>query len=234
MTNTVRIPSVALVAILLAAASTRVAPGQEGARPDRDEGHGVGDPESLAALLRPRLPKGWTLSISKRRVALERDDPIELYNGLQLPNFSSEAKRREYLRPNVRREKLVISLSLGDRISQEEYDRIVAKNLLAVAQANASTAKDNAKRRGIRMPVMPDEKLWQKQLEYGFRRTPSFDTGSQSIYIDCEPPGVVYVARPKHLKSVFQFWDKSVEKECQGVLEDLGMIFTTYKEPRQK
>ena len=59
-------------------------------------GSGVTPPlanaESLAELLRPRLPKGWTLLLKDEQVVLERTEPVELYNGLGLPAVNQDAE----------------------------------------------------------------------------------------------------------------------------------------------
>jgi len=178
----------------------------QGFSEDRDES--VLSPERLAARMRPRLSNGWTVAVKGEQVVVERRHVVEVYNGIALPGFSSDAERREHIRPSVRREKFVISLRLGDRVSEEDYKRAFQRNMTAVKEARKDA------RRG---KLMPDAQFWREHPEYGYRQLPSFDTGRQSIYMDCHLYGAPW-----------QFWDEAVAKECLAVIDDLGKLFRPY------
>ena len=56
------------------------------------------DAKSLAAVLRPELPSGWTLEVREDRVIIRRTKPVEVFNEINRPPFESEAELRLLLR----------------------------------------------------------------------------------------------------------------------------------------
>jgi hypothetical protein len=177
------------------------------------------DAGSLAEILRARLPEGWTITQQDERVILERAEPVELYNGLALPGVNQEAEIKLRARPH----KLRISLWLGKHVTAQEFKQIREKNSAAIAQANRDT---DAGRKNT-----PDAKFWEEHPEYGYRQTPILDAGKSSIYMEstlgCIAPPTAG-ARPTGNGRVMAFFDKSVEKECQGLIDGLGRLFAPF------
>jgi hypothetical protein len=165
------------------------------------------DVESLAALLRPRVPMGWKHSLDGDRVILERAEPVEFYNSVGLPRFRSEVERRAYIKPQVRREKLIVALWLGDRVSAEDFKRAELKNAAAINQVR--------KERGA-LKDIPTASFWKEHPEYGYRQLPFLNADTQSIYMESQPEFLIHRPkvgpRPVGLVGVFRFWDPDVEK----------------------
>ena len=163
------------------------------------------------------------MTVKGERVMFERPEPVELYNGLGLPLFKSEAKRHAYLKQQAWRDKLTISLWIGEYMDSEDIKQAVRKNWEAIDQAR----KDHSDGK-----FMPGTKFWNEHAEYGYREIPILDTGSQSIYMESYPEGVILspTNEPRSSRSgrVIGFYDKNVEKECQGFIDDLRAIYRAY------
>lgn len=164
--------------------------------------------DSIADSVRARLPRGWSATVAGEQVLIERAEPIEWYNNIASPGFSSEEELRAFFRPYLHRDKFVISLRLGERLSSEQYDSQVRKNDEAIKKARTD-ARDGK--------LMPDNKFWQQHSEYGYREVPAFYVGSQAIYMRCQPG------------FWWGFWSKDVEAECHAVLETLKQLFRSYE-----
>jgi hypothetical protein len=177
--------------------------------------------ESLAEIIQPMLPEGWKLSLNDGQVILERAEMIGVYNGLGLPAFHSDDEMRAYVKRIVRYKKLTISLWLGKRIDAEAFNRMKATNSEAVSRARKD--RDNLR-------FIPDDEFWLKHPQYGYVELPILDTGTNSVYMKCEPLGAIL--RPTKTKRpggrIMAFWDKKVEGECQGIVDELGKIFSPY------
>jgi hypothetical protein len=185
-----------------------------------EESPKVTDAKSLADLLRSRLPKGWTLSIKSDRVILDRDAPVELYNGVAMHSDDGEAQIKE----RAFRQSFQVTLWLGPRVTPEEFPAIADKNREAVEQARRD--RNDGK-------FMPDDKFWQEHREYGHRELPILDTGDKGVYMDstrsCLFRPIAGTRSPKSPQGVIRFVDETVGAECQGVVDDLGRVFRPYK-----
>ena len=115
----------------------------------------------------------------------------------------------------------MIGVWLGPRLLPEDYYPTRHQNGLAEEKA----AKDTNNSR-----FFPDDTFWDEHPEYGYRRLPMFDTGSQSIYVESQPKYII--RRPNTLRQggtpLVAFWDKKVGDECQGIFEDLAKVFRAY------
>jgi hypothetical protein len=172
--------------------------------------------ESLAAVLRSRLPKGWNVVVNEEKVVIERIEPIQVFTGIGLPAFATEAKLREHIRPSVRTTKFVITLWLGDRLTNDEVNRAASKNEQAVEKARQD--QENGK-------FMPNEEFWKNHPEYGFRKVPTYFNERHSVYVES-------TTRPRPLNGprgmMIRFWDEKVEDECRKVFDDLEKLFKQY------
>jgi hypothetical protein len=179
-------------------------------------------PTELAAAVTPCIPSGWSISVKDQQVVLERDKQIEIYNSLQMPPSNHE----EEIRRRMQKLKLVISLRVERRMSQEQYEDIVVGNKVAYENAR----KDNPKQIFFR----PDSRYWQDHPEYNYyhRELPSFDLGHHSVVMTSQPEFVIFVGRrvvrPRG-NYLFMFKDAKVEAECQGIIDKLGKLWRTYR-----
>jgi hypothetical protein len=174
------------------------------------------DTQSLASLIRPEIPKGWTLSVKENQVVIERTEPVEVYNGIALPFFATEAELLRYVRPSVRRERFIISLAFGNQMTKDEVMRANERN---------SQALETARRDRRDGKFMPDEAYWREHPEYAYQKIPSFYASTQSIYMT-----VTVQPRPAEgpRGAVIRFWDESIEAECRQVLDNLSRHFDAY------
>jgi len=178
-------------------------------------------PTDLTYAVKPFVPDGWSISIKEQDVVLERHEEIEVYNALQLPSTDDQEIRR-----HMKKSKLTISLRIERRMSQQEYEDIVAQNKIAYKRAR----KDNPKQIFFR----PDSQYWRDHPEYNyyFQDLPSFDLGHHSVVMISEPRSAVFVGRRVVRAGggnyVLMFKDAKVEAECQGVVDSLGTAWRTY------
>ena len=68
----------------------------------------------LAALVKPCVPHGWTVSVKAEEVVLERGQPIEIYNSIAMPGF----RQKEEIQRRMRKCKLAISLRVAKPMEQ--------------------------------------------------------------------------------------------------------------------
>jgi hypothetical protein len=167
------------------------------------------DAESLAAALRSIVPKGWKLSVQKDSVIIGREAQVEVFNAIGLPAFKTDAERRAYVQPHVRKLNFTITLWLGEHLDKKEYDR--AKRINEVAYEKARNDAAGKK-------LMPDEEFWRQHPEYGYRRLPSFqnDTG-KSIFMTVDPYG-----------GPWEFLSREAKSEVDGLVDRIGKQFTPY------
>jgi len=174
------------------------------------------DVQSLASLIRPEIPKGWTLSVKENQVVIERTEPVEVYNGIALPSFATEAELRRYVRPSVRRERFTISLWSGNQMTKDE---------VKLANERNSQALETVRRDRRDGKFMPDDAYWREHPGYGYQKIPSFYSKTQGIYMTVTVP-----PRPADgpRGAVIRFWDESIEAECRQVLDNLSRHFDAY------
>jgi hypothetical protein len=96
---------------------------------------------------------------------------------------------------------------------------------------NHSAAVARARRDRKDGKFMPDAKFWKQHPEYGYVDTPLpiLDTGTHGVYMQC-PSGAILAptaARRANGRSPAYF-DKEVEKECQGIIDSLGKLYSPY------
>lgn len=178
------------------------------------------DAESLAEVLRVRLPKGWTILVKDEQVVLERMEPVELYNGLALPGFNQEAE----IKRRIFRVKLRITLRLGEHVTTEDFKQFTLKNDEAIDKVR----KDRSDGK-----YMPDAKFWKEHPEYGFRELPILDAGRQSIYME-STFGCIRAPTddPRSAQAggrIMNFFDRRTDEECQGLIDGLGKLFRPYQ-----
>lgn len=178
------------------------------------------DTESLAELMRARLPSGWTISVKNESVVLDRKEPVELYNGLSLPRPGP--LRDEMIKRSLRREKLTITMWVGKHVTAEEFKK--SEQIYHVALKQARKDLDDGK-------ASPDAKFWKEHPEYGYRLEPIpiLDADRVSIYM-IDNQGCISrpTAEPRPGGHVIAFFDERVEKECQGLIDDLGKLYRPY------
>ena len=175
-------------------------------------------PRELAALVKPCVPLGWSISVKDEEVVLERGERIAIYNSIAMPPSGHE----EEIRRRMRRDKLTITLRLELQMGQKEYERIANEN-------KAATEKARKEAGGIKF--MANSRFWRDHPHYNYRELPSFDLGHHSVVVTCEPEAVVFVGRRRKLHYLWMFKDAKVEEECQGILDDLGKLWRTYLRP---
>ncbi|HEY2839241.1 MAG TPA: hypothetical protein VGJ26_08840 [Pirellulales bacterium] len=179
------------------------------------------DADSLANIIRPTLPKSWTLSIKDNRVILERDEPIELYNSLAMHGGDRKAQIKE----RVFKKKMTISLWVGEHMTKDELEKAYEKN---------NSALDEARKDKKDGKFMPDEKFFRANPKYGYRKTPIVEAGRSSIYMECESHCIrMPIAGPRPPREegksyVIEFYDERIEKECQQFIDDVGNLFKPY------
>jgi hypothetical protein len=186
-----------------------------------DKKHVQLDADALADIVRPTLPKCWTISIKDGRVLLDRGEPVELFNPIQLP--ADGKLRDEMIKASLRRKQLRIELWPGQRLSADEFREIERKNAAANSKAQKEHHKDAI--------WHGDEKFWREHPEYGYRKLPMLDAGSVSIYMNSTPkclyrPELNPPLPPERAPA--GFYNEAVGIECQGVLDGLANRFQRY------
>lgn len=167
---------------------------------------------SLEAVARSSVPMGWSVSRVGEHVIVERNEPVEVFNGISLPYHSGTPEGRAYIRRQLRRVRFRLSMRVGEHVLQNGFDLQSRKNSEAIERA----------RRAERNPkLIPDDAYWHQHAKYGYQENPWLDGGVFSIYVECS------------VHWMEEFWDADDWAECDGVVKTLAARFRPYSRETQ-
>jgi hypothetical protein len=152
----------------------------------------------IADLVKPVLPTGWTVKAGGDRAIVERSEPVLFHNIVNNPPGGSGNVPIVY----------EITLTLGERLTEEQFQRRKTANARAVAKAATDLGKNTKD---------DPEDYAASHPEYGYHRLPWLDTGRNSLYVE------------RTLGGWAQFTSKDVEAECNKVSDAIGDLFHRYE-----
>ncbi len=171
--------------------------------------------------LQKQMPKGWTLTAQGSEIAIERNEPV-LFALAQI-NAPAASPETPPARADLQRGVYRLRLRFGDRVSVDEYQKLVAENTAAARHLEALQQK-------LGLPHKFDD----------FIATTAEEKERLQAYREAEAKIVVRdlpdLYSPEHGIRLFQSWsslayvaDRKTADECKAVRESALKCFGMYE-----